>query len=416
MRRIKFEGSLRRRLSASLAAAAVAVTMVATSVVGASAEDATDPAPAVVETAVLVDSAPADVEQAAEPADPAPPAEEAEDVFVPVEAVELVGPAPAEVAEEAVVQTPAVDPVITVVEEPVAALAAEPIERDYTYACSVNGGTYTVTYSPIFNPGTSGAYVMLQPSGEGGTQDTALPFENANTITFTLAQFANTTVESQGVIGIKTFYPGEGEGPEYTGPDLLVDLSTCTDLTPPPLTEVTAVNGTFVDEPGPDFNLKFVPVPTEGVEYVVVRVENTNTLNVTAVAKTGNVLANPEWFQTATDLLVTETTATPTPDPTPTVDPKPSAKPKPSLPAKPGPVAKPTPSSTASPTTSTSSSVTITASASAAASVADQSSNPGLPEAGAEGDSFFDNLAFAAMMALLLVVALVIAEFGRRRQ
>lgn len=67
--------------------------------------------------------------------------------------------------------------------------------------------------------------------------------------------------------------------------------------------KVTAVNGTFTDECGPDFNLKFTPAVTEGVEYVQVR--EGNTLKVTAeVTDAGKYeLTNPDWTQSKTDGL-----------------------------------------------------------------------------------------------------------------
>ena len=71
-----------------------------------------------------------------------------------------------------------------------------------------------------------------------------------------------------------------------------------------PLIKVTAVNGTFADECGPDFNLSFTPAVTAGVKYVEVRDGNTIkvTPDVTDPAK--YELTNPEWSQTATDQLV----------------------------------------------------------------------------------------------------------------
>ena len=318
---------------------------------------------------------------------PAPAAEAPAEVKEPVEepvveAVEAEAPAPVVDSAEAPaeVKEPVEEPVVEAV------VVAEPIEREYTASCSVNAGTYTIVYSPEFNPGESGAYTVLTPSGEGGIQTSARRF-SGNTVSFELAEFLGTTVETQGVIGIATVYP-DGMGPlEYTGPFLLVNLSDCADITPvvvevthpsqlcvpgqandvviepefvsgrevadivgpsdyawtdpdsrgestfyfevliyddrgvfapesfmsgtlvdnggncgQDVTYVTAVDGKFIDEPGAEFNLVFVPTPTEGVEYVVVK--EGNRLTVTAVAADGSVLRNPGWSQTATDLLI----------------------------------------------------------------------------------------------------------------
>ncbi len=68
-------------------------------------------------------------------------------------------------------------------------------------------------------------------------------------------------------------------------------------------TKVTAVNGTFTDKCGLDFNLEFTPAKTEGVKYVTAR--DGNTLKVSAVVtdEAKFELTNPTWTQSATDKL-----------------------------------------------------------------------------------------------------------------
>ncbi|NCU38260.1 hypothetical protein EOL96_04370 [Candidatus Saccharibacteria bacterium] len=65
---------------------------------------------------------------------------------------------------------------------------------------------------------------------------------------------------------------------------------------------VTAVDGTFKDDCGTEFNLTFVESTTLGVNYTVIR--SVNTITVTATAEPGYVLTNPEWSQHATDELI----------------------------------------------------------------------------------------------------------------
>ena len=408
-----------------------------------------DDTAATTEVAAVVDApAPAEAE---EPATEAPVAE----------VVESTDSAPADAAE------PAAE---AVADEP--AVATAPIEQQYTAECTkridpaTGVMTYTATYSPGFNPGTSGAYTVLQPAGEGNSQDSARTFTGSS-VNFTLSEFAGTTVDTQNVIEIQTFYPNGGEGLEYEGPYVQVDLSGCTDLTPPPpvtvfveapvvncvagpsndnvelpsaegatvsissewvsapqgeftktvtvvldsntvhgdgsyagglvydnsgncgqdveivlvpipdmsgvidacnpagvvsniiwtdelppsdnfvlnmesadgtrtsslkdtsfttwtdgtvapkvyadsgvvcegegLIVVTAVNGTFIDEPGSQFNLVFVPETTEGLEYIQIKFGNTLTVVAVVTDTDKYVQGNPEWFQEATDLLV----------------------------------------------------------------------------------------------------------------
>jgi hypothetical protein len=63
----------------------------------------------------------------------------------------------------------------------------------------------------------------------------------------------------------------------------------------------TAVDGVFADKCGDTFNLTFTPAVTEGVDYH--QSQTGNTITVTAAAKSGYVLDNPGWTQTATDQL-----------------------------------------------------------------------------------------------------------------
>lgn len=67
---------------------------------------------------------------------------------------------------------------------------------------------------------------------------------------------------------------------------------------------VTAVDGSFTDECGPEYNLVFTPTVTEGVRYVQHR--NGNTLTVTAEVTDSSkyTLKNASWMQEQTDHLV----------------------------------------------------------------------------------------------------------------
>ncbi|MGB4957191.1 MAG: hypothetical protein WBO49_01960, partial [Candidatus Saccharimonas sp.] len=67
--------------------------------------------------------------------------------------------------------------------------------------------------------------------------------------------------------------------------------------------KVTAVNGTFTDECGPDFNLKFTPAVTEGVKYVETTKGNTVTVTAEVTDAGKYELTNPDWTQSKTDGL-----------------------------------------------------------------------------------------------------------------
>jgi hypothetical protein len=70
------------------------------------------------------------------------------------------------------------------------------------------------------------------------------------------------------------------------------------------LTQVTAVNGTFTDKCGTEYNLTFTPAVTEGVKYVEVREGNTLTVHAEVTDDSKYELTNPNWTQSKTDELV----------------------------------------------------------------------------------------------------------------
>ena len=68
------------------------------------------------------------------------------------------------------------------------------------------------------------------------------------------------------------------------------------------LKKATAVNGTPVDTCGPTMNADITPANTEGVDYI--KAVSGNTVTLTAKAKAGYELTNPDFKQVYTDKLV----------------------------------------------------------------------------------------------------------------
>lgn len=90
-------------------------------------------------------------------------------------------------------------------------------------------------------------------------------------------------------------------GSDGTTANTSIIINGCTVVTPEPV-RVTAVDGTFKDECGPEYNLSFTPATTAGVTYTQTRAGN--TLTVTATANEGYELTNPTWSQAMTDQLI----------------------------------------------------------------------------------------------------------------
>ena len=139
-----------------------------------------------------------------------------------------------------------------------------------TSATAVNG-----SFADICGPSFNATFTAAQTTGV-----TYTPLVNGNTITVT-------ATANEGYV-----LSNPGFSQTYT--DL---LAAC----PPSAVPATAVNGLFVDVCGDAFNLSFTAATSNGVTYVPVTTGN--TIAVTAVAKPGFYLTNPDWAQSQTDTL-----------------------------------------------------------------------------------------------------------------
>ena len=125
--------------------------------------------------------------------------------------------------------------------------------------------------------------------GNGSTVAVQLDKVTGGTAHYLTTQNLNSTVTS----ATATIYAG------WTG-QFNLSHGPCTPVQEDK-TKVTAVNGTFSDKCGTAFNLTFAPAVTEGVTYNAV--QTGNTVNVTATAKQGYTLTDPNWKQSQTDQL-----------------------------------------------------------------------------------------------------------------
>lgn len=130
------------------------------------------------------------------------------------------------------------------------ARAADPVQPDYQYSCTVDGTYYTVTYSPMFtfDEGDVGR-VVLEPPHEGLSADaTAIVMTDSitgfatDTVSFDVSRFAGTLVPEWGWVQIETHWLVDPVSPStmppYSPP---IYLSGCTDVSVPVLETLDSV-------------------------------------------------------------------------------------------------------------------------------------------------------------------------------